>query len=72
MWISVRKSGLPPFFIGTYYGKQETRTSVCQIETEMHLLKEELLETQKEGELLLIMDGNAKIGILNEPISQGC
>ena len=70
MWISIRKSGLPPFYIGTYYGKQETRTSVSQIETEMHLLKEELLETQKEGELLLVMDGNAKIGILNEPISR--
>ena len=70
MWISIRKSGLPPFFIGTYYGKQETRTSVCQIETEMHLLKEELLETLKEGELLLVMDGNAKIGILNEPVSR--
>ena len=70
MWISVRKTASPPLFIGTYYGKQETRTSINEIEREMQLLKEEILEMQSDGELLLIMDGNAKIGLLNEPISR--
>ena len=70
MWISVRRSTSPPLFIGTYYGKQETRTSLKEIEREMQLLKEELIEMQNEGELLLIMDANAKIGLLNEPISR--
>ena len=70
MWISVRRSTCPPLFIGTYYGKQETRTSIKEIEREMQLLKEELIETQNEGEMLLIMDGNAKIGLLQEPISR--
>ena len=70
MWISVRRSNSPPLFIGTYYGKQETRTSIKEIESEMLLLKEEIIEIQNEGEILLIMDGNAKIGLLNEPISR--
>ena len=70
MWISVRRNASPPLFIGTYYGKQETRTSITEIEREMQLLKEEIIEMQNEGELLLIMDGNAKIGLLNEPISR--
>ena len=70
IWISVRKSASPPFFIGTYYGKQETRTTTLEIEREMQLLKEEIMEMSNEGEILLIMDGNAKIGLLNEPISR--
>ena len=36
----------------------------------MQTLKEEIMEMQAEGEILLIMDGNAKIGLLNEPISR--
>ena len=69
IWISVRRKNLPPIMIGTYYGKQES-TSKDEIEKEMMLLTEEILEMENEGEILLTMDGNAKIGILDEPISR--
>ena len=36
----------------------------------MNTLREEIIEMSKEGEILLAMDGNAKIGILGEPISR--
>ena len=70
MWISVRRKNLPPVLFVTYYGRQESRTSNVEIETEMILLSEEITEMKNEGELFLLMDGNAKIGILNEPISR--
>ena len=70
IWISVRRKGLPPVMIGTYYGKQESRSSKAEIELEMNLLKEEITEMSKEGEILLTMDGNAKIGLLGEDISR--
>ena len=70
IWVSIRRKGYPPFLVGTYYGKQETRTNKNEIEHEMHLLTEEIQEMKKEGEILLIMDGNAKIGLLNETTSR--
>ena len=70
LWISVRRRNLPPVMIGVYYGKQETRTSKLEIEREMTLLKEEIIEMKNEGEILLAMDGNAKIGILGEEKSR--
>ena len=70
MWISIRRKNLPPVIMGSYYGKQETRTNRDEIEREMRLLKEEITEMQNEGEILLAMDGNAKIGILGEDISR--
>ena len=70
MWISVRRKNLSPVIIGTYYGKQESRTSKEEIEREMFLLKEEIIEMGREGEIFLCMDGNAKIGVLGEPISR--
>ena len=70
LWISIRRKNLPPILIGSYYGKQETRTSKAEIEKEMNTLREEIIEMSKEGEILLAMDGNAKIGILGEPISR--
>ena len=50
----------------TYYGKQESRTSKEEIEKEMTLLTEEIEETKNNGEILLAMDANAKIGLLGE------
>ena len=70
MWISLRRKNLPPLIIGTYYGKQENKTTKAEIEREMMLLNEEIAEMKADGEILLAMDGNAKIGILGEPISR--
>ena len=70
IWVSIHRKGLSPILIGTYYGKQETRTNKSEIEKEMQLLNEEIEEMKKEGEILLAMDGNAKIGLLGEPISR--
>ena len=70
MWVSLRRKQSAPLMIGVYYGKQETRTAKNDIEHEMALLKEEILEMKNEGEVLLTMDANAKIGILGEEISR--
>ena len=70
LWISIKRKNFPPLFIGTYYGKQETRTSKDEIEKEMTLLQEEITEMKRDGEIYLAMDANAKIGLLNEPISR--
>ena len=56
--------------VGVYYGKQESRTTKEEINKEMYLLKEEITEMSNEGEIILAMDGNAKIGILGEQISR--
>ena len=66
MWISIHRNQSRPLFIGVYYGQQESRTSKNEIEMEMCLLKEEINEMQNEGEILIIMDANAKIGLLGE------
>ena len=70
MWLSVRRKNLPPILIGTYYGKQESRTSKAEIENEMRLLQEEITEMKQEGEILMVMDANGKIGLMNEQISR--
>ena len=70
LWTSIRRKGQPPLFIGTYYGKQETRTNKEEIEKEIELLTEEIEEQKNEGEILLTMDGNAKIGLLGENVSR--
>ena len=70
MWLSIFRNDDAPLIIGIYYGKQETRTSNSEIEKEMTLLSEEIAEMQCDGELLLVMDGNARIGLLGEPISR--
>ena len=61
---------MPPLIIGTYYGKQECRTSKDEIEREMMLLNEEITEKKKDGPIVLTMDGNGKIGLMNEEISR--
>ena len=70
IWVSIRRKQQPPIFIGSYYGKQESRTSKDEIEREMILLQEEITEMKNEGEIFLAMDGNAKLGILGEPTSR--
>ena len=66
MWVSIRRKQQAPIFVGSYYGKQESRTSKEEIEREMTSLHEEILEMKSEGEIFLAMDGNAKLGILGE------
>ena len=70
IWISVRRKSLPPLLIAAYYGKQESRTTKDEIEREMTLLQEEIIEMKKEGELIIMMDGNAKLNILDKGISR--
>ena len=70
IWVFVHRRNKTPLFIGSYYGKQETRTSKNEIEREFQLLSEEIEEKSYEGEIFLAMDANAKIGILNETISR--
>ena len=69
-WISIHRRSTSPLFIGVYYGKQETTCNVQKITEEMDLLSEELLEKKQEGEVIVCMDANAKIGLLGECISR--
>ena len=68
IWISVRRAKKRPIMIGTYYGKQLSRTNKQDIEREMTLLEEEITEMRREGEILMTMDGNAKLNLLGEGI----
>ena len=61
---------MAPFIVGTYYGKQQSRTSKEEMEREMSQLHEEILEMSKGGEIIIAMDANAKIGMLGEEISR--
>ena len=70
IWAFLHRKNKRPLFIGSYYGKQESRTSKNEIEREFQLLSEEIEEKSKDGEILLAMDANAKIGILNETVSR--
>ena len=69
-WISVQRQNMVPLFIGCYYGKQESRCSKDEIQNEMNLLSEEIEEFQKEGEVMMFMDGNGKLGLLGEQKSR--
>ena len=70
MWVSVRRKRMPPLLVGIYYGKQESRVSKNEIENEMQLLNEEIEEMKKDGNIIIAMDANAKIGLLGEDISR--
>ena len=70
MWISLQRKARRPLMIGVYYGLQESRTNKNEIELEMSLLREEITEMQMEGEILIMMDANAKIGLLGEEVSR--
>ena len=69
-WVSIKRKNQIPFFVGVYYGKQESRVNKEEIEEEMDTLMEEIMEMKNEGEVMLVMDGNGKIGILGEPITR--
>ena len=66
LWVSVRRKNAKPLMIGVYYGKQESRTTKDEIEKEYLLLQEEIQEMKCDGDILLTMDANAKIGLLGE------
>ena len=70
MWISIRRKDQRPVYVGTYYGKQESRSSKEEIEREMNILQEEIMEMSHEGEIFICMDGNAKLGLLGETPSR--
>ena len=70
MWVSIKRSNAVPVFVGVYYGKQETRTSKNEIEQEMNMLSAEINEMKNDGEVVVAMDGNGKIGILGEETSR--
>ena len=70
MWVSVHRNRSKPLFLGVYYGQQESRTNKAEIEMEMCLLKEEINEMKIEGDIMITMDGNARIGLLGEEISR--
>ena len=70
MWVSVRRNCQRPIFIGVYYGKQETRSNRNEMLSEMDKLSDEIQEKKDEGEVMVFMDGNGKIGILGEEISR--
>ena len=58
IWISIRRGGNDPLFVGCYYGKQETRCSKEEIKNEMDILSEEIEELKREGDIMFFMDGN--------------
>ena len=70
MWVSVNRKSETPLFIGVYYGKQETTCNNAMIQEEMDKLSEEILEVEREGEVLLCMDANAKIGLMGEEVTR--
>ena len=69
MWISLNRVDNSPVYIGVYYGKQES-TSLEAIQEEYDNLTEEILEMKARGELIVCMDGNAKIGLMGEEMSR--
>ena len=69
-WVSVRRRNQCPLYIGVYYGKQETRVRKEDIEREFGELTEEVLELKQCGDVIIVMDANAKVGILGESVSR--
>ena len=70
LWVSIHRRSTSPLFVGVYYGKQETTCNVQKITDEMDLLSEELLEKRQDGEVIMCMDANAKIGLIGESMSR--
>ena len=68
-WVSLHKNQQKPVHFGVYYGKQES-LSQEEIKDEMDKLTEEILEMKASGEVILCMDGNAKIGLMGEAASR--
>ena len=69
LWVSVIQFNKTPLYIGVYYGLQES-VNVAKMQVEMDHLADEISEIRKEGELILCMDANAKIGLMGEEPSR--
>ena len=69
MWASIHRDKETPFYVGVYYGKQESDNKE-DVREEIDNLTEEILELQSTGEILLFMDGNGKLGLIGEEISR--
>ena len=69
IWVSIKRKEKKPIYVGVYYGKQETRTRNDMLE-EMDILSREIHDKKNEGEVILFMDGNGKIGLLGEDVSR--
>ena len=69
-WVSIRQRNKKTIYCGIYYGKQESRNTVEEMKQEMDKLTEEILDKQRNGEIMIFMDANAKIDILNEGVSR--
>ena len=70
LWTSINRNSANPMYIGVYYGKQETTANKEEIKEEMNCLAEEIMEVSREGEIILCMDANAKIGLMGEDVSR--
>ena len=69
-WISIQRKNTKPLFVGVYYGKQESRNNRDEMLKEMDEFGSEIHEKITEGEVILFMDGNGKIGLLGEDVSR--
>ena len=69
LWVSVARQNQKILHIGVYYGLQES-ASKERIKEEMDMLCNEVKEMKSDGDVILCMDANAKIGLLNEPMSR--
>merc|ERR1712228_855282 len=56
-------------YIGVYYGLQESENAE-KIRYEMDMLCAEIMEIKNDGEIILCMDANSKIGLMRESISR--
>ena len=69
IWVSMVQPNGKPLFVGVYYGLQES-VSLSKIQEEMDNLSDEICQIQNEGDMILCMDANAKIGLLGEDPSR--
>ena len=69
-WISIQRKNTKPLFVGVYYGKQESRNNRDEMLKEMDEFGSEIHGKMTEGDVILFMDGNGKIGLLGEEISR--
>ena len=70
IWVSIKRKTSRPVFIGVYYGKQESRNNRDEMLSEMDKLSSDIHGKINEGEVILFMDGNGKIGLLGEEVSR--
>ena len=56
MWVSIKRKGKKPVFVGVYYGKQESRNNRNDMLTEMDLLSSAIQQKKNEGEVILWME----------------